>query len=206
VFEDKRFAYDAHGNLIEKKIGAHTVQRFAYDAEHQLVEVITTRGLKTKNNPQAKSISVTACFAYDALGRRVVKESTDSLTEQKRLTRFVWDGNRLLSEVRTEVRTEVRREIANESEGERITTTKTTLYEPDSFVPMIRLDETVAPRTQQISHSDQAQNTPIPAAQNRTIPSNISAKIATQNDMLANRRAIYVAEFAPDLLICVNNA
>ena len=35
VYEDLRFAYDVHGNITERRIGWHTVQKLSYSAEHQ---------------------------------------------------------------------------------------------------------------------------------------------------------------------------
>lgn len=36
VFEDRRWEFDAHGNISEKRTGRHTRQRFVWNAEHQL--------------------------------------------------------------------------------------------------------------------------------------------------------------------------
>ncbi|MFG0608218.1 MULTISPECIES: hypothetical protein [Delftia] len=38
VYQDLRFQYDLHGNIVERRIGWHTVQRFRYSAEHQIEE------------------------------------------------------------------------------------------------------------------------------------------------------------------------
>ena len=84
VYENKRFKYDTHGNLIEKRIGKHTTIALKWDVEHQLIESIVTRNETTQ----------TTSYAYDAFGRRTHK--TDAFGQ----TRFTWDGNRLLSETR----------------------------------------------------------------------------------------------------------
>jgi YD repeat-containing protein len=84
VFEDKRYRYDSHGNLIEKKTGKHTTLRLVWDVEHQLAEAIVTRHGSTQ----------TTRYTYDAFGRRLSKQDTFGQTL------FEWDGNRLLSERR----------------------------------------------------------------------------------------------------------
>jgi hypothetical protein len=55
VFEDKHYRYDTHGNLIQKKIGAHTIIDLTWDVEHQLSESIVTRVVgKSANDPREK--------------------------------------------------------------------------------------------------------------------------------------------------------
>ncbi|HSX60853.1 MAG TPA: RHS repeat-associated core domain-containing protein [Tahibacter sp.] len=88
VYEDKRFRYDTHGNLIEKRIAGHTCIRLHYDPEHRLERAdISRNGVKQ---------SVT--YGYDAFGRRTWKRDAFGTTE------FVWDGNRLLQELRRDRR------------------------------------------------------------------------------------------------------
>ena len=84
VYQDKRYAYDDFGNLIEKKIGSHTQMQFQYDLEHQMREAQVTRNKVTQ----------TYHYAYDPFGRRISK------TDAFGTTNFIWDGNRLLSETR----------------------------------------------------------------------------------------------------------
>ncbi|WP_168797388.1 DUF6531 domain-containing protein, partial [Lampropedia aestuarii] len=43
VFEDKRYNYDGHDRLIEKRSGKHSIQRFVWDEESRLKAVHTTR-------------------------------------------------------------------------------------------------------------------------------------------------------------------
>ncbi|WP_313303455.1 hypothetical protein [Diaphorobacter sp.] len=50
VFEDKRHGYDTHGNLIEKRIGEHTIIQLSWDVEHQLQSVRVTEAAHT-NRP-----------------------------------------------------------------------------------------------------------------------------------------------------------
>jgi RHS repeat-associated protein len=84
VLGERRFRYDTHGNLIEKKIGRHTTIGLVWDVEHQLRAARVTRN----------GLSQTFEYRYDAFGRRVAKK--DAFGQ----TLFVWDGNLLLSEAR----------------------------------------------------------------------------------------------------------
>ena len=68
VYEDKRFAWDRHSNLLAKKSGRHKEQHFAYDAQGQLTHVLTRSGLGSATAREQLSE-----YGYDALGRRVVK-------------------------------------------------------------------------------------------------------------------------------------
>ncbi|MGL4234036.1 MAG: RHS repeat-associated core domain-containing protein, partial [Casimicrobium sp.] len=110
VFEDKRYAYDGHGRLIQKLSGKHTKQTFKWDDEHRLIEVATTR---RPNTPEATT--QTTQFDYDALGRRVAKHDSFGTT------RFIWEGMRLIEE-------------------RRASNVVTYVYEPDSYVPLARID------------------------------------------------------------------
>ena len=142
VYEDKRFAWDRHGNLLAKKSGRHKEQHFAYDAQGQLTHVLTRSGLGSATAREQLSE-----YGYDALGRRVVKrvwparplrlDAGDSPEQEQHLpapsftppkgqsphtSRYLWEGNRLLQEsTPTEQRTYV--------------------WEPDSFIPMLRIDD-----------------------------------------------------------------
>jgi RHS repeat-associated protein len=110
VFGDKRYDYDVHGNLREKLVGRHTRMRFEWNAAHQLVKAVVTRHAQSE-----QPIVQTVKYGYDPFGRRIAKRDSFGLT------RFAWDGNRLLCESRaSQVRTYV--------------------YEPDSFVPLAQVD------------------------------------------------------------------
>ncbi|MBR0566159.1 hypothetical protein J5J83_08525 [Azoarcus sp. L1K30] len=61
-----------------------------------------------------------ATYAYDALSRRIAKTVTTG--HDTRTNRYGWDGERLVCEA-TE------------------TLTTTLLYEPDSFVPILRIEQ-----------------------------------------------------------------
>ncbi|MFP5393639.1 MAG: RHS repeat-associated core domain-containing protein, partial [Gammaproteobacteria bacterium] len=86
VFEDKRYDYDAHGNVVEKLIGKHTKMRFEWNAAHQMVKSVVAR-----NSSDAVQ---TVRYFYDPFGRRIGKRDAFGTT------RFVWDGNRLQCETR----------------------------------------------------------------------------------------------------------
>ena len=122
VYEDLRFAYDVHGNITERRIGWHTVQRLHYSAEHQLQSITVTRlhdkpPLKVVGQePQELAATTqTTHYRYDALGRRIDK------TGEFGSTRFGWDGDLLTVEIRGSKQSEY-------------------LYEPDSFVPLAKLE------------------------------------------------------------------
>lgn len=133
VFEDKRFFYDGHGRLIKKLSGRHTAQTFSWDDESRLVEVSTTRRPGTEH----QSTQVTR-FDYDALGRRVAKHDSFGSTV------FIWEGMRLIEERR----------------GSSVISY---VYEPDSYVPLARLDAT-GDRTDQggLGTQDDAALPPLP--------------------------------------------
>jgi RHS repeat-associated protein len=107
VYEDKRYDYDAHGNVVEKLVGKHTRMRFEWNPAHQLVRSVVARG----STDTAQTVS----YAYDPFGRRIAKRDAFGVT------RFVWDGNRLLCEQR----------------GSR---SRTYVYGEDAFVPLARVD------------------------------------------------------------------
>ena len=110
VYEDKRYAYDGHGRLIQKLSGKHTAQTFAWDEESRLTAVTTTRRPGTEH-----ATTQTTRFDYDAIGRRVAKHDSFGTTV------FIWEGMRLIEE---------RRGSAAISY----------VYEPGSYVPLARLD------------------------------------------------------------------
>jgi RHS repeat-associated protein len=85
TYQDKRYRYDAFGQMIEKRSAKRGVQRFAYDAESRLVEV---------RNDDGSVVRMT----YDPLGRRVAKTEHGSDGYPLGETRFTWDGLRLLQE------------------------------------------------------------------------------------------------------------
>jgi RHS repeat-associated protein len=118
VFEDKRFTYDTHGRVTQKTSGSKqhlTELTLMWDDEHQLITAKTT---KTHDGSQTKQ---TTAYQYDAFGRRISKAGEFGQT------RFLWDGNRLLQE---------RRSNQSVTATQHVTTT---VYEPESFVPLAQL-------------------------------------------------------------------
>ena len=109
VFEDQRFAYDTHGNLIEKKIGKHTIIQLEWDVEHQLQKATVTKAAQTD-----RPVKTETSYRYDAFGRRLEKKDAFGCTL------FEWDGNRLLSEQRGSKH-------------------QLYLYEADSFAPLAQV-------------------------------------------------------------------
>ena len=115
VWQDARYTYDEHGNLIERLQGkrgsaAQTRTLFRWDAAHQLVWADVIRG------PDHAPMEQTFGYAYDALGRRVAKRDAFGTTQ------FAWDGDRMALEQRGG------NEIAH-------------LYHPESFVPLAQIHD-----------------------------------------------------------------
>ena len=142
VHQDMRFAWDRHGNLAEKRTGKHTRQLFSYDAQMQLVQVRTQRLLQSGN-----PIEQVVRFEYDALGRRIAKHTDAAVPllrdaggeiarpatqpRARHTTRFVWEGNRLQQESAT-----------GGQQQPTYRTSRTYVWEPDSFIPLARIDDT----------------------------------------------------------------
>ncbi|RAR71619.1 YD repeat-containing protein, partial [Paracidovorax anthurii] len=117
VYQDLRFAYDLHGNITERRIGWHTVQRYRYSPEHQIVEarVIRYRDRPGEGKEQPAATEQVTRYRYDALGRRIDKHDAFGRTS------FLYDGDLLAGELRGSKLSEY-------------------LYEPDSFVPLAKLE------------------------------------------------------------------
>jgi RHS repeat-associated protein len=110
-WRDQEYAYDAWGNLIEKRSGMGTLQTFVYDCENRLVRAETLVNGKLES---------TGAYRYDSLGRRVGKQSVvNGVTEQKH---FLWQGLRMLRE-------------------ERPGQSSLYVYEPGSYAPLARVDQ-----------------------------------------------------------------
>lgn len=82
VLEDKRFRYDVHGRLVDKRVGAHKVIEFKWDDAHRLIESTT----------QTLEGSSTTRYLYDPLGRRIAKKTDVGLTW------FVWVEDTLVQQ------------------------------------------------------------------------------------------------------------
>ncbi len=86
-WRDQEYAYDAWGNLVEKRSGLSRLQTFSYDCENRLVKAETLVNGKLESS---------GAYRYDSMGRRVAKVSAvNGVTEQKH---FLWQGLRLLLE------------------------------------------------------------------------------------------------------------
>jgi YD repeat-containing protein len=82
-FADRRYVYDAQGNMIEKTIGTHTKMNFEYSLANQIERVRISN----------VSGETDAEYGYDALRRRVFKRTHAGTIL------FVWESNRLLCEI-----------------------------------------------------------------------------------------------------------
>ncbi len=116
LFDEKhQYRYDAAGNLIERLSVDGEHMQLSYDARHRLIRV------KRRN---AQGAQIDARYHYDALSRRIRKDVTrDGHTET---TRYGWDGDRLVAE-------------------ETDTRLRTVVYEPGSFVPLLRVEQARGP-------------------------------------------------------------
>ncbi|NLD47267.1 MAG: RHS repeat protein, partial [Clostridiaceae bacterium] len=112
-YEGVHYRFDRSGNLVERKSDKET--SFIWDANQRLVESITN--------------GRTTTYKYDPLGRRIFKE-TDG-----KATRFYWDGNVLLGDLRMESEGDIK--PAN-------TELREFIYYPYRFEPLALLQTQVA--------------------------------------------------------------
>ena len=115
VWQDARYTYDEHGNLIERLHGkrgsaAQTRTHFTWDAAHQLARADVAHG------PDETATTQSFNYAYDALGRRIAKSDAFGTTH------FAWDGDRMALEQRGR----------NET---------TFFFHPESFVPLAQIHD-----------------------------------------------------------------
>ncbi|MFE8645562.1 DUF6531 domain-containing protein [Sphingomonas sp. NCPPB 2930] len=142
VYQDLRFQYDVHGNVTERLIGWHTKQDYRYSTEHQVASVTVTRyrdkpalkeaqaahsqidsGVPAQEAGQSpidvsntdNATIQTTHYKYDPLGRRIEKRDAFGATT------FAYDGDLLTWEERGSKATHY-------------------LYEPDSFVPLAKIE------------------------------------------------------------------
>ena len=114
--EGSAYRYDAAGNLVERTTAQGDHLHLHYDAHHRLQRLQQRRADGTR---------CTAEYSYDAFNRRISKRViTDGEVE---LTYYGWDGDRLVAE--------------HTAQHER-----TTVYEPGSFVPLLRLQRERIPQ------------------------------------------------------------
>jgi len=123
------YEYDVHGNTVVKRPRVSSVANdegvltFEYDSENRLTTAIRTFATSR----------MVARYSYDAFGRRIAKRVDEQpwmegeippaigYAHTGQLTLFVWDGDVMVQE-------------ANANR------TVTYVYEPDSFVPLVRVD------------------------------------------------------------------
>ncbi len=111
--DDARYRYDGAGNLIERQQPDGERLMMGYDGANRLVHL---------THASASGDTRDATYRYDGLGRRISKtvRHPDGTTAT---THYGWDGDRIVRE---------------ETDQKRITV----VYEPGSFVPMLRIDDT----------------------------------------------------------------
>ncbi|AVT21540.1 sugar-binding protein [Paracidovorax avenae] len=109
-----RYRYDAFGNRVQVLHADGRAQQLRYDALHQLREVWQREGT-------ANPWRLIARYRYDAFGRRLGKTVHQRTGPNGSTTYAGWDADRL-------VHTEGSAGLVH------------TLYEPDSFVPLLRLE------------------------------------------------------------------
>ncbi|WP_404465211.1 RHS repeat-associated core domain-containing protein [Vreelandella aquamarina] len=107
------YTYDAAGRLIERQQPNGERLTMGYDGANRLVNL---------THASASGDTRDATYRYDGLGRRISKtvRHPDGTTAT---THYGWEGDRIVRE---------------ETDQKRITM----VYEPDSFVPMLRIDDT----------------------------------------------------------------
>jgi len=108
-----RYRYDGAGNLIERQQPNGERLTLGYDGANRLVHLIHASELGATRE---------ATYRYDGLGRRISK-TVRHPNGTTATTHYGWDGDRIVRE---------------ETDNQRTTM----VYEPGSFVPMLRVDDT----------------------------------------------------------------
>ncbi|MGR4068621.1 RHS repeat-associated core domain-containing protein [Billgrantia sp. C5P2] len=123
--DGSRYRFDGAGNLIEREASNGERLSLGYDGANRLVRLIRT---------SAQGATEEARYRYDALGRRISKtvHHANGTTATTATTHYGWDGDRLVHEAKENQRT-------------------TVVYEPGSFVPMLRVDQAGPDAPKQIS-------------------------------------------------------
>lgn len=102
----KACVYDVYGRLVQKP-GPGGIWYYRYDSEHRMTEAVMEAPTVTGMGSTRHEVT----FSYDPLGRRMEKRSVVKLYEKgeggvketQQMTRFVWEGLRLLAEERNGV-------------------------------------------------------------------------------------------------------
>ncbi len=118
--DDARYRYDGAGNLIQRQQPDGERLTMGYDGANRLVHL---------THASASGETRDATYRYDGPGRRISKtvRHPDGTTAT---THYGWDGDRIVREETDQQRT-------------------TVVYEPGSFVPMLRIEDT--PQGQRLS-------------------------------------------------------
>jgi len=116
--EHWRYSHDEFGNLTEKRGIQNTEEnhRYRYDANQRLI----------RHGHETESGLTVSQYFYDPFGRRIAKQTqrhdkSGKPTEEIKTSFYGWDGDRL---------------VLTEENGRHIHT----IYEPGSFVPLIRIE------------------------------------------------------------------
>jgi len=124
IMEDETFIYryDVYGNLVEKRCHGNEseVHHFTWDSQHRLSQYSHTLSWSDGRD------TTRAEYLYDALGRRIGKRTVvlnpqGHPREEPRMTWYGWEGDNL---------------VLTERDGQRIHT----VYQPGSFVPLLRIE------------------------------------------------------------------
>ncbi|MES2264686.1 MAG: RHS repeat-associated core domain-containing protein [Pseudomonadota bacterium] len=84
VYQDLRYDYDIHGNIITRHKGAHEHAKYTWNAFHQLKQTTIMR----------HGVTQTTRYEYDALNRRTQKIDVFGATE------YLWDGDLMIESLR----------------------------------------------------------------------------------------------------------
>ncbi len=112
-----RYQYDAYGNLTQKsRDRGHEQHHYAYDSSHRLIRY----ALESDQTVRASN------YLYDPFGRRVAKQTLEADKDgnpigEVQTTFYGWDGDQL---------------VLTEQGGKQIHT----IYQPHSFMPLIRIE------------------------------------------------------------------
>ncbi len=112
-----RYQYDQHGNLTKKtRDRDHEQHHYAYDSSHRLIRY----AIESDTAVRASN------YFYDPFGRRIAKQTLEADQDgtplgEVQTTFYGWDGDRLVLTERDDTRIH-------------------TIYQPNSFVPLIRVE------------------------------------------------------------------
>jgi RHS repeat-associated protein len=117
------YTYDERARLVEKRLSDGSRWKYTWDGRGRLASVVVPDGRVVE-------------FIYDAFCRRLAKRVRSSQGQFLALTRFVWDDQRLLHEVR----------VRDASLDVPVTETRTYVFPDGNFAPLAHIDDGGAPR------------------------------------------------------------